>query len=403
MSIGETLARARRDAGLNLAQMSIRTRIRHDVIEAIEHDDYSACGGDSGTRGAIAALARALHVDFVPLLQAYDADRQPGQWIVSATPSEPVTAAEAPRAVTPPEAFPAAPEPGPGTANDTDTLPILVGEPCEPAMTGGEPPSPSTTDQLSPIPPGGPTYPVTPAGASGSAWPEFADRRQVIWIALGAVLLAVAGLGGILLVLGTSGQAAPHAAVARRDRGSSRGATGPDGTREPAPGHSARSPGPTRPTSPGSRPPVRALAAASIAAFGPGGTGNGDSPQLARQALAGKPAVPWHSSWYTTPHFGNLQNGTGLLLDMGRTVTITSVRIALGGRPGANFALYIGNSPAHASLRPVAHADHAAGVVRLTTVPTRGRYILVWFTRLPPDQAGTFQVSVYDIKLRGYP
>jgi len=28
--------------------------------------------------------------------------------------------------------------------------------------------------------------------------------------------------------------------------------------------------------------------------------------------------------------------------------------------------------------------------------------VLVWFTRLPPDQAGTFQASVYDIKVLGY-
>jgi hypothetical protein len=30
------------------------------------------------------------------------------------------------------------------------------------------------------------------------------------------------------------------------------------------------------------------------------------------------------------------------------------------------------------------------------------RYVLVWFTRPPADQAGTFQASVYDVKLYGY-
>jgi hypothetical protein len=42
------------------------------------------------------------------------------------------------------------------------------------------------------------------------------------------------------------------------------------------------------------------------------------------------------------------------------------------------------------------------GVVRLHPPPTGGRYVLVWFTRPPADQAGTFQASVYDVKLYGY-
>ena len=116
-----------------------------------------------------------------------------------------------------------------------------------------------------------------------------------------------------------------------------------------------------------------------------------------------KAAAPWHSAWYTTAHFGNLQSGTGLLLNMGRTVTITSARIAMGNATGADLALRIGNSPTLASLAPAAHASGVGGVIRLTTAPTRGRYVLVWFTRLPPDQAGTFQVAVHGITLNGYP
>jgi hypothetical protein len=87
---------------------------------------------------------------------------------------------------------------------------------------------------------------------------------------------------------------------------------------------------------------------------------------------------------------------------MGRTVTITSARIALGNDRGADVGLRIGNAPILSSMRPVGQADGAGGLVRLKTAPARGRYVLVWFTRLPPDRAGTFQVSVYDIKLRGY-
>jgi len=41
-------------------------------------------------------------------------------------------------------------------------------------------------------------------------------------------------------------------------------------------------------------------------------------------------------------------------------------------------------------------------VVRLRLrSPARGRYVIVWFTRLPPDRSGTFQAAVYRIRLRG--
>jgi hypothetical protein len=37
------------------------------------------------------------------------------------------------------------------------------------------------------------------------------------------------------------------------------------------------------------------------------------------------------------------------------------------------------------------------------TRPVRARYVLIWFTRLPPDISGTYQVSVSRIALQGQP
>src|SRR5260370_42626871 len=77
LSIGETLARARRDAGLSVADISHRTRIRESVIERIERDDYSASGIDRFTRGEIREIARAVGVDSRPLLGEYEWSRPP--------------------------------------------------------------------------------------------------------------------------------------------------------------------------------------------------------------------------------------------------------------------------------------------------------------------------------------
>ena len=147
---------------------------------------------------------------------------------------------------------------------------------------------------------------------------------------------------------------------------------------------------------------ARTLTPARAAAFGTRGKGNGDNPQLAPFAIDGNPATAWHTDWYTTADLGNLEPGTGLLLDMVRPVTVTAVRIILGGAHGASFQIRIGAAPALTRMPPVAHISDAGGAVwlRLTT-PAHGRYVLLWFTRLPPDPAGTFQASVYDVRLEG--
>jgi len=35
------------------------------------------------------------------------------------------------------------------------------------------------------------------------------------------------------------------------------------------------------------------------------------------------------------------------------------------------------------------------------TAAVRARYVLIWFTRLPPDTSGTFQASVANVALQG--
>jgi hypothetical protein len=157
---------------------------------------------------------------------------------------------------------------------------------------------------------------------------------------------------------------------------------------------------PATPTTPASAG-VRTLTPASAAAFNPG-AGQGDHSELAHLAIDGKSATAWRTDWYTTARFGNLYPGTGLLVDMGKPTTITAARITLGSAHGAGFQLRVGASPAMADLPPVAHAANTGGVVRLRlNSPAHGRYVLIWFTNLPPDSSGTFQVSVYNVRLQG--
>jgi cytoskeletal protein RodZ len=73
VGIGETLAQSRGRAGLTVAQVAHRTRIREAVITAIERGDFAACGGDFYARGHIRSIATAVGTDPEPLISEYDA------------------------------------------------------------------------------------------------------------------------------------------------------------------------------------------------------------------------------------------------------------------------------------------------------------------------------------------
>jgi cytoskeletal protein RodZ len=324
MSIGATLAAARRRAGLTVSEVSNRTRVRENIIEGIEHDDYAACGGDFYARGHIRAIAQAVGEDPAPLVEEYDETWRSEKEITAAEAFEPV-------------------------------MPIRTRE-----------------------------------------------RRRVRWTAvLVLAVLAVLGFASYKFV-SDAGQAHPTAAVTsqhpvRSGPPASAPAGAPSGQASTAQPSATTTPSPTA-------VPVRVLAPASVTAFGPAGTADGDNAQQASLAIAGNPATPWSSDWYTTADFGNLQAGTGLLLDMGRTVTVTSVRVSLVSGSGADLQLRAGSTPALADLSQVASSSAAGGTVQLSIgSPAHARYLLIWFTKLPSDASGTYQASVYKITVQGRP
>jgi cytoskeletal protein RodZ len=72
MSIGETLAAARADAGLTVEDVSRETRLRGTIVRAIEADDFAPCGGMVYARGHIRNIAHLVGIDPAPLLAEFD-------------------------------------------------------------------------------------------------------------------------------------------------------------------------------------------------------------------------------------------------------------------------------------------------------------------------------------------
>ena len=87
---------------------------------------------------------------------------------------------------------------------------------------------------------------------------------------------------------------------------------------------------------------------------------------------------------------------------MGKTVTVSRVRLVLGDSVGADIQLRIGGNAIPSELSTATSATEVGGTVKLQmSSPVSGRYVLVWFTKLPPDSQGTYQIDVYSAKVYG--
>jgi cytoskeletal protein RodZ len=380
VNIGGALAEARSEVGLTITEVSKRTRIRETIIRDIERDDYSACGGDFYARGHIRAIARVVGADPVPLIEQYDAARLPPP----ETPTGDLAGVD--RAGYRIGQGPAAPD------ADTDPeLDAVIPEPPDTVLESARRWAAARRDASGrPVysPPG-----ITAAEAFRPGLPMDFERRRprVVWL-LGLVVLAL--IGAVIYLLVSRGSSSPgKTATPPRTHHSAAAAA-----------HRAGGPSPGTTTRAASATPATPLAIASAAAFGPAGTGQGDDPQDAALTIDGNSATSWLSDWYATPHLGGLQSGTGLLFSLGKAVTITSAAVVLGPTSGGTVELRAGDSATLADLSVVASAANPGGTLtmRLGT-PVQARYVLLWFTSLPPDGTGTYQVRVYDVRLMGYP
>jgi hypothetical protein len=135
-----------------------------------------------------------------------------------------------------------------------------------------------------------------------------------------------------------------------------------------------------------------------------------ENDQEAQFAIDGKASTAWHTQFYKgDPAFGHLKPGTGLILDMGKPVRLSSVTIMFGPVPGASVSIEVGNSNARAvsTLSRFTTVASASNVSNTYTFQAHGnatgQYVLIWFTKLPPQQGspGQFMAQISNIVVRG--
>jgi serine/threonine protein kinase len=150
-----------------------------------------------------------------------------------------------------------------------------------------------------------------------------------------------------------------------------------------------------------------------------GVTGFNENRQDAGLAIDSSPSTAWSTSWYLgNPVFGGLKSGSGLILDMGRPVRLSSVQVTFGNTPGADVEIKIGNSNAQGppggsdavgqatadAMKTVASQTNVSGTVTFPVSSTAtGRYVLVWFTKLPPwtGHPNKFLAEIFNVVVKG--
>lgn len=151
-------------------------------------------------------------------------------------------------------------------------------------------------------------------------------------------------------------------------------------------------------TAPIARKSANTLQPTQASAYNPNPHADLSAGRTAEKAIDGNDASAWVTQHYFNDHFGGFRKDIGLLLDMGHPVSIDRVRLNMpeATTPGV-VELRIGDSGT-AGMAKVATGD-ANGTFDLNGGHTKGRYVMLRFTKLP--NIGQFKIKVNDVTVYG--
>ncbi|MCW2723950.1 MAG: serine/threonine protein kinase [Frankiales bacterium] len=132
--------------------------------------------------------------------------------------------------------------------------------------------------------------------------------------------------------------------------------------------------------------------------YDPAGDGTEQSGSVPN-AVDGDLSTSWMTDGYATPAFGGLKSGVGLLVDLGTPGSVQSVKVGLAAA-GADLELRTTDilGAGADDFTVVARSTGAEHVATLTpSVPTRARYWLVWFTKLPRAADGRYRDGIAEL------
>jgi hypothetical protein len=135
--------------------------------------------------------------------------------------------------------------------------------------------------------------------------------------------------------------------------------------------------------------------------FDPFGDGS-EKPSDISKVYDNSPATYWQTDYYKGATFGNLKPGLGVILDLGKVQQIGKVTVTFVG----DTSVELRAAPSGADSEPTSFAGYTkvadGSGTSVTLKPSKAlksRYLLVWLTKLPLTDEGTYRGRVADIKV----
>jgi hypothetical protein len=145
-------------------------------------------------------------------------------------------------------------------------------------------------------------------------------------------------------------------------------------------------------------------------ALTPVGAAAYDNASKAALAIDGNLSTDWYTDYYLgNPVFGGYPGGEeGLVLNMGKRVTVSQVQVLFGPNVGTNAQIKVSDSyvsPKGGGVLPtVAQATDVGNLHTFTLAhPVTGQYVVIWLTKLAPKTGSTnqYQAEIYNVVVRG--
>jgi hypothetical protein len=150
-------------------------------------------------------------------------------------------------------------------------------------------------------------------------------------------------------------------------------------------------------------PPVKPIAIVGAHDFDPYGSDRSEKPAGIKNSYDGDPSTFWNTDGYLSAKLGSLKPGVGIVLDLGTSQRVGSVKVSfVGGDTSVELrAASAGTTEQPAELDGFKKVTEGSGT-EVTLKPGKAfqtRYVLVWLTELPPSDGAYFRGKVSEIKI----
>ena len=155
----------------------------------------------------------------------------------------------------------------------------------------------------------------------------------------------------------------------------------------------------------GQRPAAEQVDIEAVADFDPLGNGE-ENPEATASTIDGDPSTTWTTQTYFS-ELSAQKDGVGLLIDLGRSQSVSSLEVDLEGTP-TTMQLYAatdrGSPPASVAEMELVAEIAAAGTSELLRPESdlETRYLVLWLTELPLVESGrAWRGEVAELTVRG--